>query len=262
MTDPTTDGSGKSTPGTGSWHPTTAGQRALTSVVESAFEADSSRSAIKQRILNYVATRTGERWVVTDRQADLAAQRCLDLTRRGGLVGDPCMNVPILFPSVFDAGGAALNDDAAIVGNPRWVLGNYATTTEKEKAVVGDRGWIDNSRYGQTRCSSPRPTGMQCDEFPFFASEQGVSWDFWTGGQDSPLSTQLRIVPTAENGVDGRLLGNIRSNGGCVTNSATYSSNVTSSGYWGQLLSNGSPFLTIPLVDAAENVGNKSFYVC
>jgi len=264
VTSTTNDGSGSSTPGTGSWHPTAAGQQAYADILGSAFAGDSSVGAVKQRILNYVATKSGERWVITDRQAELAAQRCLDLARRGGLVGDPCMNAPILFPSVFDAGAAALNDDAAIAGNPRWVLGNYASDAEKSKAVVGARGWIDNSRYGQTKCPSPRPIDTNCDEFPFFASEQGVSWDFWTGGQDSPLSTRLQIVPAAENRADGRLLGNIVSSGGCVTTSATYSANAVVNGgqYWGQLLSNGSPFLTIPLTDAAENVDNKSFYVC
>jgi hypothetical protein len=54
------------------------------------------------------------------------------------------------------------------------------------------------------------------------------------------------------------------SSGDCNTASATYSENneVNGQQLYGQLLSNGTEFLTVPLIDAAENVGNKSFYVC
>jgi hypothetical protein len=256
VTSQTSDGSGDNTPGTGSWHPTKAGAQAMADILELALRGDSEVDAVKQRIVNYVATRTGDRWVITDRQAQLAAQKCLDLARRGGLVGDPCMTVPILFPTAFDAAGAATNDEQALNANPPWVVGNRMSNTEKVKVL--SRGWMNAASRGGAICPSPRPTGLQCDEFPFYTSEQGGAWDSWKGS-GSPVSTRLALIPEGENNAEGVQLGAMFSR--CGTTSGSYEDSSIP-GHNNQLLTNGLPFLTIPLTDAAENQGNKTFYVC
>jgi hypothetical protein len=256
ITSSTSDGSGDNNPGTGSWHPTKAGAAVMANQLEWAFAGESSVNDVKQRILNYVATRSGDRWVITDRQAQLAAQKCIDMARRGGMVGDPCMNAAILFPTAFDAAGAASNDERALNANPPWVVGNRMTNAEKGKVL--SRGWMNAASTGGAICPSPRPTGLQCDEFPFYSSEQGGAWDAWQGA-NSPVSTKLSLIPAGENNAEGNQLGAMFT--ACGTTSGSYEDSIVP-GHHNQLLTNGKQFLTIPLTDAAENQGNKTFYVC
>ncbi|MET8152353.1 hypothetical protein ACIBSW_36455 [Actinoplanes sp. NPDC049668] len=258
------DGSGNSDPGTGSWHPNDVGHRQLASMVSSVLRGDSPRSAIKQRIMNYVDTRRGERWSITEDQADDAAQRCLDLTRRGGMFDDPCMNIAILFPTIADAAGAARNDDAGLRRNPAWVVQNYASNAEKVKSW--SRDWLDQARFGQTACPSPRPKGpngedMECDEFPFYSSEQGVAWAMYTGGESQPISTQLNLIPATENGQEGALLNGMYRKTECGFSTAVWDVQPAMPGYTPEISKNGTPFLTIPLIADVQST-NKTFYVC
>ncbi|WP_250031841.1 NucA/NucB deoxyribonuclease domain-containing protein [Paractinoplanes maris] len=258
------DGSGDSDPGSGSWHPNDVGQRQLASMVNSVLRGDSSRSAIKQRIINYVDTRKGERWTITDAQADDAAQRCLDLTRRGGMFDDPCMNIALFFPSLADAASAARNDDAGLKRYPAWVVQNYASNEEKDKSWT--RGWLEEARFGQTACPKPRPKGpngedQECDEFPFYSAEQGVSWAHYTGGENQPISTQLRLIDAGENGQEGALLGGMYRKAGCNFTTAVWDVRPVQSGFTPELSKNGTPWLTIPLVADVQKT-NKTFYVC
>jgi hypothetical protein len=269
ITSPTTDGSGSSTPGTGSWHPTSAGHQALADLMSEAISEDrivdtktNDVPHIAARILAYVQARGSDqdpRWTITQQQATAAAQRCLQLTRRGGVVGDPCLTMPIFFPTTDDARGAARNDDAAIDGNPAWVALNYSKDSEK-KNNVKNRTWYMESKYGQTSCPAVRPED-QCDEFPFYSSEQGGAWDHWTGGQNSPLSTRLLMIPKTENNGEGRMIGAMYNKAECRMSSATWEKS-TVPGWTNQLLTNGSWYLTVPLVDEELNKGNKTFYVC
>jgi hypothetical protein len=240
-------GSGRNVPGTGSFHPKRSGQDQLGDLVNIGLRPSSSAQAIADRITAYVATRSGDRWTITSAQARYAAERCLLLTARAGLVGDPCMTTPILLPSASDAAGAADNDDAAINGQPAWVRLTRVSDTEKRKVL--NRGWFDTGGI-QTICPTPRPANMQCDEYPFYASSLGGVWD-WQRGQNAPTSTRLALIPATENGNEGRMLGAMYTACGMAT--GTYlPPNITAI---------GSPFLTIPLVDRA-NAPNQTMYIC
>ncbi|MFC4065490.1 golvesin C-terminal-like domain-containing protein [Actinoplanes subglobosus] len=257
------DGSGDSDPGAGSWHPNSTGQQQMAYMVNSVLRGDSPLETIKQRIIDYVDTRRGDRWTITDAQAADAAQRCLDLTRRGGMFDDPCMKIAIFFPTIADAASATRNDDAGLKRYPAWVVQNFASNEEKEKSWA--RGWLNEPRFGQTTCPTPRPAGsdgfpMECDEFPFFASEQGVAWAFHTGGEDAPISTQLGLTLKTENGQEGAVLNGLSKKKECNVKSAIWNTQAWP-GFVPELYANGTPFLTVPLV-ADVHQTNKSFYIC
>ncbi|WP_166380602.1 GDSL-type esterase/lipase family protein [Catellatospora methionotrophica] len=247
LTATSTTGSGSATPGAGSFHPTVAGYRAYADLANSALQGYSHRAMVSQRIFNYVASRSSDGWQITQAQADEAALRCLNLAARSGLTGDPCMSVPILFPTATDANGAAINDDDAIIGNPQWLLNRYVSGAQKE--AVLSRSWMNLVGVGQTTCPTPRPTGYQCDEYPFYSSERGGVWDMFYG-ETSTNSTRLRLVPTAENRAEGTMLGAMYTK--CQMTSGTYEPTQ------GTLKTHGQPYLTIPLLFSPP----KTFYVC
>jgi hypothetical protein len=247
VTGPSTSGSGTNTPGVGTFHPNAAGQQAFADLMNRALRGPSSVTAVRDRISAYVATRAADGWAITPAQAQHAAERCLDLTRHAGLVTDPCMTVPILFPTIANAAGPARNDDDALVRNPPWVQLHYVSGTEKNKVLRA--GWMDRARYRPNPCPLQRPTD-QCDEYPFRTSEEGGAWDDFRG-YDSPVSTRLRMVPAPENGIEGSTLGAMY--GVCRMTSGTYA-------VIGQLLtSNGDPYLTIPLLSGTPP---RTLYVC
>ncbi|SCE80758.1 GDSL-like Lipase/Acylhydrolase family protein [Micromonospora coriariae] len=243
-------GSGRDVPGAGSWHPKVEGQRQLALLVNSSLAGYSSASAVQTRISNYVASRAADGWTISAPQAQNAADTCLRLARVGGLVGDPCMTMPILFPTSADAAGAANNDMEALKGHPSWVALHYVKGSEKEKGW--SRSWMNLAATNQTTCPTPRPTGMQCDEFPFYTSEQGAAWDRHLG-ENSPTSTRLRLVPTAENRAEGTMVGAMYTK--CQMASGTYTALAPR-----VLTGNGQPYLTIPLV-GTTNIP-KTFYTC
>ncbi|MFC4064633.1 golvesin C-terminal-like domain-containing protein [Actinoplanes subglobosus] len=281
VTSKTTDGSGESTPGTGTFHPTSAGQKGLANLLSNAFGEDQkSRSElvteVKEHIIEYANTRwptdNKGRWRLKDEQAQYAAERCVDLARRGGAVpmyGDytPCLMVPILFPTAFSANGAARNDEIAIQANPPWVQLRYVSGANEKKWTFKTKKWFEKVMYGQTTCPTPRTSGMECDEFPFYTSEEGGAWDFWTGGENSPLTTRLAEVPEEENGDEGSMVGGMYT--ACKMRTATYT-HVDNpdplpqgqSYFWNQRLTSGDLFLTIPLTDASKTDQVKTFYVC
>jgi hypothetical protein len=243
-------GSGREVPGRGSWHPNAEGQRQLAGLVSTALQGQSSTEAVTQRITDYFASRAADGWAITADQARYAALRCLDLTRRGGLVGDPCMHEPMLLSSVQDAGGAARNDAEALDTNPAWVQLNYMSGDNKGKVL--DRSWMDS--VPQTSCPSPRPAGMQCDEHPLYSSEAGGSWDRFLG-ETSPVSTRLKLVPLAENRAEGVQAGAMYRKTECRMTSGTYDLFGTPT-----LATNGSPYLVIPLIDSDRVTRTR--YVC
>lgn len=255
-----TNGSGTETPCRSSYHSTLAGQRQLADVVNLQLRGVSSAAAVQQRILAYVATRTpdpndssgGQRWIVSPAQALEIAQRCLDLTRIGGVLGDPCLTEPMLAVTTRDSGGAALNDAEAIERLPWWVHLNY-TSSETRETWVLPRNWFTQRKWRPNACAdSPKNTGDECDEYPFFSSEFGGAFDP-IDGYDSESSTRLRWVPSAENGAEGSQL------------SAMYRAcSVKSSLYLGtgSLATLGDPYLTIPVVDGDPATKPFTFYVC
>ncbi|WP_433792051.1 GDSL-type esterase/lipase family protein [Actinoplanes sp. CA-252034] len=261
------DGSGTSLPGTGTFHPTALGQRGFAELLTTAFGQDQNLhewlvAAVKKRIVDYANTRwPGDdkgRWILTDAQAELAAEECLRMTRRGGLVDQPCLTEPIVFPTAFDARAAARNDEAAIWANPPWVQLRYVNGENEKKKTLKDRAWFNQKKYAQTSCPLKRPQD-QCDEYPFYTSELGGAWDFWTGGQHSPMSTRLLMIDKSENIVEGNMLGAMYSS--CKVPTATYEDSIVP-GWKNQLLTNGGEYLTVPLIDEAATQGAKTFYVC
>ena len=245
-------GSGVDIPGVGSLHPNDQGHRELAHLVNIMLQGRGTVAMVKNRVLTYIASRSGDQWTITDAQAQAAAERCVRLTRLGGIVGDPCMTLPILFPSVSDAAGAALNDAASIDANPPWVQQNYMNGTEKGKMIVRD--WIDTVvGLDQTTCPSPRPTGMQCDEFPFYSTELGTQWNR-VMGEGAANSTRLSLVPAAENLREGTMLGAMYTK--CAMTSATAFASKVGGGITGK----GSAFLTIPLLDPTN--APATLYVC
>ena len=70
----------------------------------------------------------------------------------------------------------------------------------------GDQG-ATNVRRGDACASapSPRPNGMQCDEYPFASTYQGG------GPWGKTYSAQWQLIPAAENSLQGDVLGHFYS---------------------------------------------------
>jgi hypothetical protein len=161
------------------------------------------------------------------------ARSCLELEDAAGNNGDDdCKTLPI-FVSGNDVREAADHDLAALGAisdpdmtnqtvNPGWVQLNYRPAVENPTP----RSWKD-SRWP---CSSPRPEGDQCDEYPFYASLQG-------GGAATPLPN-LKYINGAQNGWQGTM----------------YSSFLSTC-----QIADGEPFLAIPLPSALRT---DSMSVC
>ncbi|MCW6006751.1 transglycosylase SLT domain-containing protein [Micromonospora sp. CPCC 205371] len=253
-------GIGRETPCRASYHPTLTGQAQLADVVNLQLRGVSSAAAVQQRILAYVATRTpdpndssgGQRWIVSPVQALEIAERCLDLTRVGGVLGDPCMTEPMLAVTTRDSGGAARNDAEAIERLPWWVHLNYTSSELREEWVL-PRDWFVQRSWRPNACAdTPKNQGDQCDEYPFFSSEFGGAFDP-IDGYDSESSSRLRWVPEPENQAEGRQLGAMYT--ACSVKTSVYSS-------VGSLMVLGDPYLTIPVV-AGDPVSKPwTFYVC
>ncbi|WP_107162197.1 SGNH/GDSL hydrolase family protein [Micromonospora sp. RP3T] len=256
-----TNGSGLETPCKASYHPTLAGQTQLADVVNLALRGTGSAATVQRRILDYVATKTprpddptgGQRWIVSAAQALEIAQRCLDLTKIGGVLGDPCMTEPMLVVTTRDADRPARTDAEAIERLPWWVHLNYTSRETRERWVVrGD--WYNKAQYKPNGCSmNTRPTDYQCDEYPFFSSEFGAAWDPFDR-YDSESSSRVNWAPKKENQIiEGAVLGGMYT--ACSVDSSVYSST-------GSLMILGDPYLTIPVI--AGNPADKpsTFYVC
>ncbi|BCB89670.1 GDSL-type esterase/lipase family protein [Phytohabitans suffuscus] len=253
-------GIGRETPCRASYHPTLEGHRELADVVGLRLRGASSAAAVQQRILAYVATRTpdpndssgGLRWIVSPAQALEIAERCVDLTRVGGVLGDPCMTEPMLAVTTRDAGGAALNDAEAIERLPWWVHLNYTRSDTREEWVL-PRDWFTQLPWRPNACADkPKNAGDQCDEYPFFSSEFGGAFDP-IDGYDSESSSRLRWVPEPENRAEGNQVGAMYT--ACSVNSSLYSAS-------GSVMTLGDPYLTIPVVDGAAVTKPFTFYVC
>jgi hypothetical protein len=156
------------------------------------------------------------------------------------------MDLPIFFPSVVDAGDAARNDLVAIGDNPAWVLLRYVSNANMDPVVKRD--WFDRAGV-QTICPSPRPTGMECDEYPYYSSDFAGAWDEFIG-QTSPVSTHLKLVPREENNAEGNKLRTFYSR---CAQTGTYDASTK------QPTRFGSHYLTIPLVVSTDA---PTFYAC
>lgn len=135
------------------------------------------------------------------RQVVLTCLRMSVLSLASNISPTECGRKAIFAPG-HDVLEPAQHDWDAIRVQPSWGELTFATTAEKE----GDgyvRGWYNRVAHA-TDCPDPRPVvngaATDCDEYPFFASEEGGSESFDTKPQPS-----LRIVNAVQNQLEGRL---------------------------------------------------------
>ncbi len=97
-------------------------------------------------------------------RADAIARQCLWLTGRVGLNGRrECERLP-LFASGADVPEPANHDLEALAKQPVWVKLNRELSSTKP-----GKGWQNS----QPECAGQTSPQVQCDEYPFFGTEQG-----------------------------------------------------------------------------------------
>jgi len=162
----------------------------------------------------------GQAW--TQAAAEAIAAACLWNASRitDGL--EACRSLPI-FITGADVAEATEHDIEAIVGNPQWVKLNYEYGRGKE--AYQNRNWY----IGQGACRADPDEGQQCDEYPFWASEQGGPAAFPT--------PSLRYIDARDNGLQGLRYGSFVTSCRLVSGDPPVSGNARG----------GSTFLVIPV---------------
>lgn len=143
---------------------------------------------------------------------------------------EACRTLPV-FVTGSDVAEATDHDLEAIAGHPEWVKLNYEAAGAK---ATSNRRWV----YSVAPCDVTVPAGEQCDEYPFWASEQG-------GPLASP-TPHLRFIDATDNTSQGGLYGNFVTICGLRTGTPQERANATG----------GSPFLVVPL---ASGLGIPSY---
>jgi hypothetical protein len=168
---------------------------------------------------------------------DVATGACLWWAARAGLnAREACTTMPIFFTGA-DVNNATTHDAQQIFAHPEWVKLNYEYGTGK--AAVQNRYWYTRERP----CTDTPPDEEdQCDEYPFWASEQG-------GPLASPLTPHLQWVNGIDNVRQGSKYAGFISK--CGLRSGTSSETANASG--------GTAFLVIPLMPALHI---PTFSVC
>jgi hypothetical protein len=132
---------------------------------------------------------------LTEEEASDIAIRCLWDAALADLDGvSECETLPI-FLSGSDVPSATEHDLKALSSYPGWVKLNYESGAAKEEKGE-KRNWYE-SLGG---CAGAPPTEQQCDEYPFFATQQG-------GPSKTPLAN-LEYVNGEENEAQGGKYGN------------------------------------------------------
>jgi len=163
-------------------------------------------------------------------EAEIVARKCHEYTARMGYDSHTeCENTPI-FASGSDVPEATNHDIEALAGQPRWVLLNYEYGTTKP-----GRGW-------QQCAESYDITVEQCDEYPFFSTEQG-----------GPLATptpHVKVIDRMQNERQGGMYGQFATNV-CRLRTGTPQAGANSVG--------GDLFLGVPL---PPGLGVPTWYGC
>jgi hypothetical protein len=174
--------------------------------------------------------------IITQDDAIIATGACLWWAARASLSRSACDRTPIFFTGA-DVNKATTHDARQIFAHPEWVKLNYEYGRGKE--AVQDRDWYKRLRP----CTEDPPeVGDQCDEYPFWASEQG-------GPFARPLTPHLQWVNGIDNVRQGLRYGNFIV--GCGLRSGTSYPDANATG--------GTAFLVIPLMPALHV---PTFYVC
>lgn len=126
----------------------------------------------------------------SEREAEIVAKQCRRLVVRASLPTGDCTELPIFASGDLDVPQATQHDFEAIQQYPAWAKLNYESSTGKSGA-----GW-----YGSDPVCEEKPKGFDCDEYPFFSTEQG--------GKTSLPRPSLKPVLSSQNRRQGGLLGN------------------------------------------------------
>jgi hypothetical protein len=103
---------------------------------------------------------------------------------------EECSTKPIFMSGRSDVPEATQHDTEALVSNPAWVRLNYRPAAQNPSS----RTWYSSD----PACLAAAP-GQNCDEYPFFATEQG-------GGTAVPRPS-LKAIDGLQNQNQGRLYG-------------------------------------------------------
>ena len=177
-----------------------------------------------------VKTRGGS---VTQDVATVAAGACLWWAARADVSSrSACKTMPVFFTGA-DVNNATTHDAQQIFEHPEWIKLNYEYGRSKPS-----RGWYASRRP----CVDGAPEPDQdCDEFPFFASEQG-------GPLASP-TPHLQFIDSVDNQRQGRKYRAFIRN--CGLRTGTPQTGLNSTG--------GTPFLIVPLMPALHI---PTFWLC
>lgn len=147
---------------------------------------------------------------------------------------DACRTLPV-FVTGSDVAEASDHDIRAIAGHPEWVKLNYEYGTGKTAETYQDRYWFRR----QDDCLVEHDEDESCDEYPFWASEQG-------GSLARPLLPHLEYIDTNDN----------RNQGLKYANFVTYCGLRTGTPQTGANSTGGTPFLVVPI---ASGLGIPSY---
>ncbi|MBA3619203.1 MAG: hypothetical protein H0W56_06340 [Acidothermales bacterium] len=129
--------------------------------------------------------------------AEIVARRCRAYAARANLqlvsgVKNPCTSLPIFSPGA-DVQEAAQHKSEAILARPWLMLLNYVPAAVKESQGFRVR-WYKGPPV-DPRCAD-RTAEQQCDEYPYFASDQGAR-------VEDPWAASLKPVLNAHNELEG-----------------------------------------------------------
>ncbi|RWZ58432.1 hypothetical protein ELQ92_14065 [Labedella populi] len=127
---------------------------------------------------------------VSDEIARTVLKQCYALVAYAGTYGDPhrtCRDLPIFSSGQSDVPEATNHDLEALQRVPGWVQLDYRPSGENPSRS----GWYEND----PRCEGVPGSGLNCDEYPFYASVQG-------GGYAVPAPS-LKAIDGAQNQYQG-----------------------------------------------------------
>jgi hypothetical protein len=144
---------------------------------------------------------------LTGEEAETISKTCLEDAEDAGDPGvEDCETLPI-FASGSDVSSATEHDLKALGEHPTWVKLNYESKEAKESKE--EREWYK----GLGGCSGTAPEGDSCDEYPFFASQQG--------GGKAEIFPSLEWVNKEDNSKQGGKYGNFVTACGMAARSST-----------------------------------------
>lgn len=139
------------------------------------------------------AHKLAEQNQLDDQTARTVVSQCLTYVTNAMSGADPykeCSTKPIFMSGRADVPEATEHDTEALASNPAWVQLNYRPAAQNPSS----RTWYASD----PECLAAAP-GQNCDEYPFFATEQG-------GGAAVPRPS-LKAVDGLQNQNQGRLYG-------------------------------------------------------